>query len=72
MREEYEDALKNTGAVLFIIGFTGVCIQQSIIVFVIATILMIVGITLVATADWIVIQEDNRQQKNKGHRTAKH
>ena len=72
MREEYEDALKNTGAVLFVIGFTGVCIQKSIALFVIAAIVMVVGITLVATADWIVIQEDNRKQKNKCHRTAKH
>ena len=71
MREEYEDALKNIGAVLFIIGFTGVCIQKSIALFVIAAIVMTVGITLIATADWIIVQEDNRKQKNKGlHRQA--
>ena len=76
MRKEYVDALQNIGAVLFILGLT---LNQTVdgitqlVLYIISIVLMVVGIALISVVSWVTIEEDKREeQKNKGHRTAKH
>lgn len=76
MREEYINALQNIGASLFVLGFVLNRMVEPItqlVLYIISVVLMVVGVALIGVVSWVTIEEDKREeQKNKGHRTAKH